>query len=176
MESINVNEIRLVPSWHDGKEEAKWASCLPFTPMFPTWSGIESKKSTLVYFEIEPGNELGEHSDSEEELLLIFDGNVEATIAGETSQASKGIVIVIPALVPIKYEILVKRRLNALDFSLQLILATRLQKLFNRSELVYFLQVLNIFNWYNKRRAHLENRVCLFFIKFIFKSTFNFTF
>ena len=132
MESINVNEIGLVPSWHDGTEEAKWASCLPFTPMFPTWSGIEAKKSTLVYFEIEPGNELGEHSDSEEELLLIFEGNVEATLAGETSQASKGTVIVIPAMVPHKIRNTGETTAKCIGFFLQLLLATRLPKLFNR--------------------------------------------
>ncbi|MFS0577243.1 cupin domain-containing protein [Sporosarcina sp. 179-K 3D1 HS] len=102
MESINVNEIALVPSWHEGRPEAKWASCLPFTPMFPTWSGIETKNSSIVYFEIEAGNQLGEHSDSVEELLLVLDGDIEVTIAEETAQAPKGTIIVIPAMVPHK--------------------------------------------------------------------------
>jgi quercetin dioxygenase-like cupin family protein len=33
-----------------------------------------------VYFELEPGKELGAHTDSAEEIVYIIDGTVEATI------------------------------------------------------------------------------------------------
>lgn len=53
-----------------------------------------------VYFEIEPGDHLGRHTDSAEELLLILEGEMEVTIGDEKSAASKGTIALVPPMVP----------------------------------------------------------------------------
>ncbi|MEZ4571003.1 MAG: cupin domain-containing protein [Thermomicrobiales bacterium] len=55
--------------------------------------GVPGTESTgMVYFEIEPGNELGLHTDSPDELLVILSGTARATIGDEVADLSAGSV------------------------------------------------------------------------------------
>jgi quercetin dioxygenase-like cupin family protein len=67
---------------------------------FPFYVGTGTKNSAVVYFELEPGHRLGTHADSAEEILLILEGEAEATVGDEQSRVSAGDMAVVPAMVP----------------------------------------------------------------------------
>ena len=59
-----------------------------------------TRDSATVYFELAPGDELGTHTDSAEELLLIYEGDVEVTVGQESGRLSKGQLALVPKMVP----------------------------------------------------------------------------
>lgn len=67
---------------------------------FPLLGAHGSKNTATVYFEIEPGDSLGRHTDSAEELLLIMEGEVEVSVGDESCSASKGHLALVPEMVP----------------------------------------------------------------------------
>lgn len=67
---------------------------------FPFYVGTGTKNTAVVYFELEPGHRLGSHTDSAEEILLILQGEAEATVGDETGRVSAGDMAVVPAMVP----------------------------------------------------------------------------
>jgi quercetin dioxygenase-like cupin family protein len=67
---------------------------------FPLLGAHGTKDSATVFIELDPQEELGSHTDSAEELLLILEGNVEVTVGNEKSSASKGQIAVVPKMVP----------------------------------------------------------------------------
>ena len=67
---------------------------------FPFYVGTGTKDTAVVYFELEPGHRLGSHTDSAEEILLILEGEAEATVGDEQGRVSAGEMAVVPAMVP----------------------------------------------------------------------------
>jgi quercetin dioxygenase-like cupin family protein len=67
---------------------------------FPINKTAGSADSAVVYFEIEPGDRLATHTDSEEEVLYIVSGTGEAEVGDERGVVSTGDLAVVPALVP----------------------------------------------------------------------------
>ena len=67
---------------------------------FPFYVGTGTKNTAVVYFELEPGCRLGSHTDSAEEILLILEGEAEATVGDEQGHVSAGDMAVVPAMVP----------------------------------------------------------------------------
>jgi quercetin dioxygenase-like cupin family protein len=67
---------------------------------FPHSSAAGTASTATVYFELEPETHLGRHQDSAEELLLILDGDGEATVGDETVLASEGAIVTVPAMEP----------------------------------------------------------------------------
>jgi quercetin dioxygenase-like cupin family protein len=67
---------------------------------FPFYAGTGTKNTTVVYFELEPGCRLGTHTDSAEEILLILEGEAEATVGEERVRVRAGDMAVVPAMVP----------------------------------------------------------------------------
>jgi quercetin dioxygenase-like cupin family protein len=67
---------------------------------FPILGAHGSKESAVVYFELDPGEELGTHTDSAEEILLIMEGEIEASVNGEKADASSGNLILVPKMLP----------------------------------------------------------------------------
>jgi quercetin dioxygenase-like cupin family protein len=67
---------------------------------FPHHSAVGNASLATVYFEVEPGARLGVHTDSAEELLLILEGEAEATIGDETAVAGPGATLTVPAMAP----------------------------------------------------------------------------
>ncbi|UTR10344.1 cupin domain-containing protein [Evansella sp. LMS18] len=100
MTTVNINKLPLLDLWYENDESKKWKVNLPFAPKFPLWSGVQTKDSSVVYFELEPGKELGEHSESGEEILFVISGNAEAVIGGERHSISEGSLVVTPPGVP----------------------------------------------------------------------------
>jgi quercetin dioxygenase-like cupin family protein len=66
---------------------------------FPLLGAHGTKESAVVYFEIDPGEELGSHTDSAEEILLIMEGNVEAVVGEKKTEASRGNLLLVPKMV-----------------------------------------------------------------------------
>lgn len=67
---------------------------------FPLSAEKGSESTAVVYFELEPGNKLGRHTDSAEEVLLVLQGDVEVTVGTETAQVSASELVVVPEMVP----------------------------------------------------------------------------
>ncbi len=67
---------------------------------FPFSAATGTKSTSAVYFEVEPGNYLPTHTDSSEELILIFEGEAEVTVGDEQARASAGDVALVPPMVP----------------------------------------------------------------------------
>ena len=67
---------------------------------FPLLGAHGAKDCATVYFEIEPGEQLGRHTDSAEEILFIVDGKVEVEIDGETEMAEAGSLTLVPEMLP----------------------------------------------------------------------------
>jgi mannose-6-phosphate isomerase-like protein (cupin superfamily) len=66
---------------------------------FPISSATGTAASCCVYFELDPGNHVGVHTDSSEELLVILEGSGEALLGEETAPVREGQVVVVPASV-----------------------------------------------------------------------------
>lgn len=94
MKKVNINNLELTE--FTGKDNSG-QHCYATFPLF----GAHGTESTAtVYFELEPGDELGRHTDSAEELLLILEGEVEAEVGGEKANLSKGEIALVPKMVP----------------------------------------------------------------------------
>jgi quercetin dioxygenase-like cupin family protein len=67
---------------------------------FPLHSALGTASVAAVLFELEPGNALGTHTDSAEEVLLVLAGEGEAHIDGESGIVRSGELAVVPAMAP----------------------------------------------------------------------------
>jgi quercetin dioxygenase-like cupin family protein len=69
------------------------------TGNFALYSAAGTKSGAVVYFELEPGKELGAHTDSAEEIVYVVDGTVEATLGNnEKDRLSAGELGVVPVM------------------------------------------------------------------------------
>jgi quercetin dioxygenase-like cupin family protein len=71
-----------------------------FRANFALHGGLGAQDSSVVIIELAPGNALGEHTDSSEEVLLVLEGTVEFRIGDSASTASKGTLAVVPPMAP----------------------------------------------------------------------------
>ena len=94
MEPIRIDELELFEGWSQSDADMR------VRVAFPISCGTGSKSTAVVYFEVQPGEHLGSHTDSAEEVLLIVAGKGEATIGGERAVVQAGSLAVVPALVP----------------------------------------------------------------------------
>src|SRR5918997_3952272 len=67
---------------------------------FPISSVDGAASTSIVYFELEPGEHTGMHTDSAEEIVLILSGTAEAIVGDERGELSAGGLGLVPALVP----------------------------------------------------------------------------
>ena len=67
---------------------------------FPISIAAGAASTAVVYFEIEPGQHIGMHTDSAEETVLILSGRAEAIVGDERGELSEGGLGLVPALVP----------------------------------------------------------------------------
>jgi quercetin dioxygenase-like cupin family protein len=63
-------------------------------------SGTGTASSAVIYFEHEPGQHHGRHTDSAEEVVLVLEGEAEAVVGDERARLPAGGVALIPAMVP----------------------------------------------------------------------------
>jgi quercetin dioxygenase-like cupin family protein len=67
---------------------------------FPLHSATGTASTATVLFELDPGAELGVHTDSAEELLVIVQGTAEASVGDEVGRISKHQVALVPPMAP----------------------------------------------------------------------------
>ena len=67
---------------------------------FPISSVAGAASTAVVYFELEPGEHTGMHTDSAEEIVLILSGRAEAIVGDERGELAAGGLGLVPALVP----------------------------------------------------------------------------
>jgi len=94
MQAVQIEELELFEGWSQSDAGMRVRAG------FPISSGTGTKSTTVVYFELEPGEHLGSHTDSAEEVLLVVSGRGEATIGEEEAAVRMGTLAVVPALVP----------------------------------------------------------------------------
>lgn len=94
---LKVNLERLEKMTNHGAEDDPHRKV---TGNFALYSAAGTKSGSAVYFELEPGCELGNHTDSAEEIVYIAEGTVEITIGKEKNQISRGELGVVPVMEP----------------------------------------------------------------------------
>lgn len=67
---------------------------------FPMLGAHGTQECATVYFELDPGEHLGRHTDSAEELLLVLEGEVEAEVDGQRGILLKGDLAHVPKMAP----------------------------------------------------------------------------
>ena len=67
---------------------------------FPISRLTGAEHTSVVYFEVAPGDRLGTHTDSAEEILYIVAGEGEAEVGDERGRVSAGDLAVVPAMAP----------------------------------------------------------------------------
>jgi quercetin dioxygenase-like cupin family protein len=67
---------------------------------FPLNRAAGTQGGAVVYFEVRPGERLGRHTDSPEEILYIVQGTAEAEVGDERGIVRAGELALIPAMVP----------------------------------------------------------------------------
>jgi quercetin dioxygenase-like cupin family protein len=95
MLTAKTSELKLMRGWFDSDPEH---TRVRVTFPINKWAG--SADSAAVYFEIEPGNRLAEHTDSAEEILYLVAGDAEAQVGDQRRRLTDGDLAVIPAMVP----------------------------------------------------------------------------
>ena len=93
MQAVQIDELELFEGWSQSN------AAMRVHAGFPISSGTGTKSTAVVYFELEPGEHLGSHTDSAEEILLIVSGRGEVTIGEEQAAVQAGTLAVVPALV-----------------------------------------------------------------------------
>lgn len=75
------------------------------TGNFALYSAAGTKSGAVVYFELEPGKELGSHTDSAEEIVYVIDSTIEAAVGNddnnndeEKDRLSRGELGVVPVM------------------------------------------------------------------------------
>jgi quercetin dioxygenase-like cupin family protein len=94
MITANVEKLELMSAWGEGDPTMKGRVD------FPIYAAHGSEACATVYFEVDPGEHIGRHTDSAEEILYIVDGEGEAVVGDERVPVSRGALALVPELVP----------------------------------------------------------------------------
>ena len=96
--------------------EAQSYSGMRVRSAFPLSAAAGTEATAVVYMEIEPGDHLGRHTDSVEELLLVLDGEGIAVVGDERAIVRPGSIAVVPALAPHELHATGDRTLRVVGF------------------------------------------------------------
>jgi quercetin dioxygenase-like cupin family protein len=66
----------------------------------PMHTGNGAASCAVIYFEHEPGEHHGRHTDSAEEVVLVLEGEAEVTAGDEEMRLTAGALALVPATVP----------------------------------------------------------------------------
>jgi len=92
--AANVNDLKLVECWAEADPTQRGRFD------FPIHVGTGAGASSVIYFEVDPGDNCGRHTHSAEEVLYLSEGEAEVEVSGERLKASKGGLIVVPTMAP----------------------------------------------------------------------------
>jgi quercetin dioxygenase-like cupin family protein len=94
MLAVQTDELELMEGWseNDSTRRARFN--------FPIFNLTGALNTAVVYFEVDPGQHLGMHTDSAEEVLYIVSGTAEAIVGDESGEIGPGSLALVPAMVP----------------------------------------------------------------------------
>ena len=99
-QAVDLHRFDGADVWQESDEHARIRGYFPITPGMPNASDVTGADLMIVSLEIEPGNYLPSHRDSDEELLVVTDGTVEATVGDDSITLSSGQCAIVPEMVP----------------------------------------------------------------------------
>jgi quercetin dioxygenase-like cupin family protein len=82
----------------------------------PMHTGNGAASCAVIYFEHEPGEHHGMHTDSAEEVVLVLDGEAEVTAGEERMRLTAGGIALVPAVVRHDIRNVGQRRLRVVGF------------------------------------------------------------
>lgn len=94
MQVVDLNKLELLEAWSEQDPNARMKVNFPF------FSSTGAKSSAVVYMVLEPGQRLGRHSDSAEEVVVVLEGTARGIVGDEEGELSAGGMVLIPAMVP----------------------------------------------------------------------------
>jgi len=100
METLRLADLDAETVAQEDDEGAHWLAAFPFTPGAPGETTAPSDDYTVVYNELDPGARIGSHRDGVDELVYVIEGEIAATVDGETATAAAGDLAVVPADTP----------------------------------------------------------------------------
>ena len=94
MLTASTPELELIEAWLDidPRKRVRFA--------FPISGASGAEQTAVVYFEVAPGERLGTHTDSAEEILYIVAGEGVAEVGDERGRVRAGDLALVPAMVP----------------------------------------------------------------------------
>ena len=102
--AVDIHEFEGADVWQEDDDRARLRGYSPLSPGTPNASGASAEDLMIVSLEIEPGNYLPSHSDSNEELLVVTDGTVAVTVGESTGRLAAGQCAVVPEMVSHRIE------------------------------------------------------------------------
>lgn len=94
MFAVNVKELALIEG--RGKTDPTQRGIFDF----PIHVGTGASASSVVYFEVAPGEHCGRHTHSAEEIVYIVDGDAEIELGNERQRATTGSLAIVPTMAP----------------------------------------------------------------------------
>jgi quercetin dioxygenase-like cupin family protein len=94
MLAVQIDDLELMEGWseNDPARRARFN--------FPISNLTGALSTAVVYFEVDPGQHLGMHTDSAEEILYIVSGTAEGIVGDERGELGPGSLALVPAMVP----------------------------------------------------------------------------
>lgn len=91
---VNIDDLELFDGWSetDPTRRARF--------LFALWGETGARSTSAVYFEIDPGEHLGVHTDSAEEILFVIGGSPRTVLGADAVQLRAGDLTLVPAMVP----------------------------------------------------------------------------
>lgn len=100
LRAVSLHEFEGQEVWQEGDENARLRGYFPLSPGAPGGTDAGAENVMVVSFELAPGDYLPSHRDSEEELLVVTEGTVEATVGDDSVELGAGESAVVPEMVP----------------------------------------------------------------------------
>jgi len=110
MNTVNLQRLFMLEGWIEKEPNSHRKVAFPF------YSATGTENSSVVFFELEPGQELGNHTDSAEEIIFILQGKTEITLGEEVRQLEKEEMVLIPTMVSHNLRNIGKETLKVIGF------------------------------------------------------------
>jgi len=100
IEPVDVFDFEGTEVWQESDPHARLHGYFPLSPGTPNAGDVAAEDLMVVSMEIDPDDYLPTHRDSNEELLLVLGGRVEAWVDDETVELEVGECLVVPEMAP----------------------------------------------------------------------------
>jgi quercetin dioxygenase-like cupin family protein len=94
MHVVQCSKLELMEGWSEADPTLRNRFA------FPISAETGAVASSVVYFEIDPGDNCGRHTHNTEEVIVVLDGEGEVEIGGERRSLQVGTLAHVPAFTP----------------------------------------------------------------------------